>query len=81
MWFSIEENQKLLNLCKDLRVTEVRDGMDWMGMHHYGIVYHEIHPLFRIKVVGIAKTSPFTYVPYQQEVPKMTPDEYTEWVK
>ncbi|WP_191561158.1 RraA family protein [Metabacillus idriensis] len=79
MSFSKEENQKLLNLYKDLRVTDVRDGMDWMMMHNYGTVHYEIRPLFRTKVVGIAKTS--RYVPYKQEVPKMTPDEYTEWVK
>ncbi|MDM5198999.1 RraA family protein [Fictibacillus enclensis] len=79
MIFSKEENQQLLELYKDLRVSDVRDGMDWMMMHHYGSVHHEIRPLFRTRAVGIAKTS--RYVPYQQDVPKMSPEEYTKWVQ
>jgi 4-hydroxy-4-methyl-2-oxoglutarate aldolase len=79
MAFSKEENQQLLEMYKGLRVTDVRDGMDWVMMHHYGSVHHEIRPLFRTKAVGIAKTS--RYVPYQQDVPRMTPEEYTKWVQ
>jgi 4-hydroxy-4-methyl-2-oxoglutarate aldolase len=76
---SNEERQQLLELYKDLRVADVRDGMDWNMMHHYGTVHHEIRPLFRTRAVGLAQTS--RYVPYEQDIPKMTPDEYTEWVK
>ncbi|CAN7348154.1 RraA family protein [Paenibacillus sp. LjRoot153] len=76
---SKEEKQELLALYNDLRVADVRDGMDWNMMHHYGTVHHEIRPLYRTRAVGIAQTS--RYIPYQGEIPKMTPDEYTEWAK
>ena len=29
------EDRELLELFKPLRVADVRDGMDWMGYHHY----------------------------------------------
>ena len=73
------ENQELLELFKTLRVTDVRDGMDWMGYHHYGTVDHSITPLFRVHAVGIARTA--RYIPYEGPVPHCTPEEYTEWVK
>ncbi|MBM7570214.1 RraA family protein [Aquibacillus albus] len=73
-----EERKELLDLYKDLRVADVRDGMDWNMMHHYGTVSADIRPLFRTKAVGIAKTS--RYVPYEESVPNMPPEEYTEWV-
>ncbi|MDF2962829.1 MAG: demethylmenaquinone methyltransferase [Paenibacillus sp.] len=76
---SQDEKQELLELYKDLRVADVRDGMDWNMMHHYGTVHYEIRPLFRTRAVGIAQTS--RYIPYQQDIPKLSPDEYTEWVK
>lgn len=74
-----KENEKLLELFKDLRVTDVRDGMDWIGYHHYGTVDHNIRPLFRVHVVGIARTA--RYIPYEGPLPRCTPEEYTEWVK
>jgi 4-hydroxy-4-methyl-2-oxoglutarate aldolase len=75
---SKDERQEILELYKDLRVTDVRDGMDWNMLHHYGSVHHSVRPLFRTKVVGIARTS--RYVPYEKSIPHMSPDEYTEWV-
>lgn len=74
-----KERQKLLELYKDLRVTDVRDGMDWMGMHGYGTVDHSIRPLFRTRAVGIAKTS--RYLPYEGPAPQVTGEDYTAWVK
>ncbi len=74
---SKEERLELLELFKDLRVADVRDGMDWNMMHHYGSMSYEIRPLFRTRAVGIAKT--VKYIPYQGPIPAMTPDEYTEW--
>lgn len=73
-----DDRQEILELYKDFRVTDVRDGMDWNMMHGYGTVHHSIRPLFRTRVVGIARTS--RYLPFEGPVPKMTPDEYTEWV-
>ena len=74
-----KENLELLELYKGLRVTDVRDGMDWCGYHFYGTVNHEIRPLFRTSAIGIARTA--RYLPYEGPVPKVTGDEYTEWVK
>jgi 4-hydroxy-4-methyl-2-oxoglutarate aldolase len=73
------DRKEILELYKDLRVTDVRDGMDWVGMHGYGTVDHSIKPLFRTKVVGIARTA--RYMPYEGPVPQVTGDEYTKWVK
>jgi len=79
--FDAKENLELIELFKGLRATDTRDGMDWLGYHHYGSVHYSFRPLFRPKnsVVGIARTARF--VPYEGPVPKCTPEEYTEWVK
>jgi regulator of RNase E activity RraA len=76
-----QENLELIELFKRLRVTDVRDGMDWMGYHHYGTVDYSIRPLFRpeTSIIGIARTA--RYVPYEGPVPALRPEEYTEWVK
>ncbi|MBN1412669.1 MAG: hypothetical protein JW969_17610 [Spirochaetales bacterium] len=73
-----ERKKELLEVFEGLRVADVRDGMDWNGMHHYGSLDNGIRPLFRTRAFGIAKT--LRYLPYQETVPAMTPDEYTEWV-
>jgi len=71
------EREELLELFKDLRVADVRDGMDWNMLHHQGSLSVEIRPLWRTRAVGIARTA--RYLPYNGAIPKMTPDEYTEW--
>ena len=73
------ERQTLINLYKDLRVADVRDGMDWMMRHHQGSMWPDIHPLFRTRAVGMAKT--IRYVPYEGTIPQMSPEEYSEWVR
>ncbi|OUM95741.1 MAG: dimethylmenaquinone methyltransferase [Thermobacillus sp. ZCTH02-B1] len=74
-----KEREELLKLYENLRVTDVRDGMDWVGYHGYGTVHHSIRPLWRTRAVGIAKTA--RYLPYEGPVPRVTGDEYTEWVR
>lgn len=71
--------EEILELYKDLRVCDVRDGLDWVGMHGYGTVDHSVRPLFRTHAVGIAKTA--RYLPYEGPVPMVTGEEYTKWVK
>jgi regulator of RNase E activity RraA len=78
MDMSKSEREELLKLYEGLRVADVRDGMDWNMMHGYGSMSYEIRPLFRTRVVGIART--VRYLPYEGSIPKMSPDEYTEWV-
>ena len=72
-----KEDLELLELFEPLRVADVRDGMDWMGYHHYGTMDYKIRPLYRTKAVGIAKTA--RYLPYVGPDPKVTGDEYTQW--
>ena len=78
---SNQENLELIEMFKRLRVTDVRDGMDWMGYHHYGTVDYSIRPLFRpeTSIIGIARTA--RYIPYEGPVPALPPEEYTKWVK
>ena len=52
-----KEDLELLELFEPLRVADVRDGMDWMGYHHYGTMDYKIRPLYRTKAVGIGKDS------------------------
>jgi 4-hydroxy-4-methyl-2-oxoglutarate aldolase len=77
MNLSREVNKELLELYRDLRVADVRDGMDWNMMHHYGSISYEIRPLYRTRAAGIART--VRYLPYEQTIPTMTPEEYSEW--
>jgi regulator of RNase E activity RraA len=81
--FDQKENLELIGMFERLRVTDVRDGMDWMGYHHYGSVHHSFRPLFRPKknsaIIGIARTA--RYVPYEGPVPMLVGDAYTPWAK
>lgn len=71
------ENAELLELYSDLRVADVRDGMDWNLLHTRGSMSPDIRPLWRTRAVGIARTA--RYVPYAGTIPSMTPDAYTKW--
>ena len=62
-----EEDQKLLDLFEGLRVADVSDGMDAVGLAGKGLMDPAIHPLwkdavtYRHRFVGIAVTA--RYVP------------------
>lgn len=73
---SKDERDELLELFKDLRVADVRDGMDWNMLHQQGSLSVDIRPLWRTRAAGIARTA--HYLPYTGTIPKMTPDEYTQ---
>jgi regulator of RNase E activity RraA len=51
--------------------------MDTMMMHRHGSMSPSIRPLWRTRALGIART--VRYVPYDGNVPTMTPDEYWKW--
>jgi len=74
---SRDERQEILKLFEGLRVADVRDGMDWLLMHDYGSMSPDVHPLFRARAFGIARTA--RYLPYEGPIPRLTPEEYTEW--
>ena len=73
-----DERQQLLAAYADLRVTDVRDGMDTLLMHRTGSMHPAVRPLWRTRVCGLART--VRYVPYDGVVPQLAPDEYWAWV-
>ena len=77
MNFSKEDNKKILEAYGQLRVADVRDGLDWIGYHNFGSVDPKVRPLFRTKAAGIART--VRYLPYVGPYPTVTGDEYTKW--
>ena len=73
--YSAEDNKRILDMYKYLRVADVSDGMDVVGLQDVGTVDPEIRPLwkdtdtFTHRVVGIAVTA--RYVPTNKREPKM----------
>ena len=68
----------VLELFRGLRVADVRDGMDWIGLPHRGSVTREVRPLTDdMRLLGRAFT--VRSRPTDKPAPAMTPDEYTEW--
>jgi 4-hydroxy-4-methyl-2-oxoglutarate aldolase len=74
---SREKRKELREAFKNLRVADVRDGMDWNGMHGYGSMRPEIRPVFRVRACGLARTC--RYLPFEGPIPEMSPDGYREW--
>jgi len=72
-----QKRQAILDTVANLRVTDIRDGMDWVGLHHVGSVDVDIRPLWRTKAAGFAQT--YRHLPTQQRVPELSPDDYTKW--
>ena len=73
-----KENLELIELFKGLRVADVRDGLDYLLLHHNLSIPYTIKPLFRVRVIGVAKT--VRYLPYKGEIPKLSPKEYQDWM-
>jgi len=70
-------NKQLLDAFADLRVADVRDGLDAVGYHLFGSMSPDIRPLWRTKAVGIARTA--RYLPYEGPVPHVDADDYRDW--
>lgn len=68
--FSLEDDQKILKAFEGLRVADVTDGMDFVGLQNVGLMDPEIHPLwkdakeYKHRFIGIAVT--VRYVPTQR---------------
>ena len=77
MGMSLQQKEEILNIFRDMRCTDVRDGLDWIGYHHYGSMSCKMRPLWRTKAMGFAKTS--RYIPYGKPVPNVKGHEYSEW--
>jgi 4-hydroxy-4-methyl-2-oxoglutarate aldolase len=81
--YSAEDNKKILDLYKWLRVADVSDGMDVVGLQDIGLVDPEVHALwkdtenFTHRVVGIAVTA--RYMPTNRREPKMDNKTIGQW--
>ena len=81
--YSQEENQRILKLYEPLRVSDVSDGMDTVGLQDIGIVDESIRPLwkdtenFTHRIVGIAVTA--RYVPTNKRLAKTTDKDVENW--
>ncbi len=67
---TLEEDRTILKAFEGLRVADVSDGMDFVGLHDVGLMNPDIHPLwkdpteYKHRIIGIAVTA--RYVPTQQ---------------
>ena len=81
--YSAQENARVLEMYRYLRVADVSDGMDVVGLQDVGLVDPEIHALwkdtekFTHRVVGIAVTA--RYVPTNKREPKMDDATIGRW--
>lgn len=73
------KREELLKAYEDLRVADVRDGMDTLMLHNYGSMGPNIRPIWRTRAFGIAKT--VRYLPYEGEIPYIEPDKYMKWAR
>jgi 4-hydroxy-4-methyl-2-oxoglutarate aldolase len=72
-----EQRKKLLDAYEDLRVADVRDGMDVLLHHYVGSMEPTMRPLFRTRSFGIARTC--RYLPFRGTIPALAPEEYWGW--
>lgn len=77
MALDIAKKKEILATVEHLRVTDIRDGLDWVGLHHFGTIDPEIRPLWRTKAAGFAQTA--RHIPTNKQVPTMSPEDYTKW--
>jgi 4-hydroxy-4-methyl-2-oxoglutarate aldolase len=81
--YTAEENKRILDEYKYLRVADVSDGMDVVGLQNVGLVDPEIHALwkdtekFTHRICGIAVTA--RYVPTNKREPKMDQQTINRW--
>jgi 4-hydroxy-4-methyl-2-oxoglutarate aldolase len=81
--YSQEDNKRILDLYKWLRVADVSDGMDVVGLQDVGTVHPDIRALwkdtdaFTHRTVGIAVTA--RYVPTNRREPKMEQQVIDQW--
>lgn len=76
--------EELIEAYRGLRVTDVCDGMDYVGLLNRGLMDRDIRPLYRDlenfthRISGPALTA--RYVPTNREVPNMSPEEFHKYV-
>jgi len=81
--YTVEDNKRILDMYSWLRVADVSDGMDVVGLQDVGLVHSDIHALwkdtekFTHRTVGIAVTA--RYVPTNRREPKMEQQTINRW--
>lgn len=81
--YTAEDDLRILELYKDLRVADVSDGMDMVGLPGTGLVSTDIHPSwidlrdFRHVFRGIAVT--VRYVPTQRQALPQPGEDFSGW--
>ena len=81
--YAADDNKCILEMYKWLRVADVSDGMDVVGLQNIGLVDQEVHALwkdtekFTHRTVGIAVTA--RYVPTNRREPKMDDKTIGRW--
>ena len=81
--YSDAENQEILDLFKGLRVADVSDGMDRVGLVNTGLADPEILPLWKDtetyshRIIGVALT--VRYVPTQLKNRPEPGEDFSEW--
>jgi regulator of RNase E activity RraA len=81
--YSQEDNKRILDLYQDLRVSDVSDGMDVVGLQDIGTVAPDVHALwkdtekFTHRIIGIAVTA--RYVPSNKREPKLDQQTIGRW--
>jgi 4-hydroxy-4-methyl-2-oxoglutarate aldolase len=82
--YSAEEDARMLALFEGLRVADVSDGMDSVGLHNTGLMNAEIRPLwkdtekFTHRFIGIAVT--VRYIPTQlPPAGGLKVEDYDQW--
>src|SRR5262245_6839244 len=83
--YTPDDDRKVLKAFEGLRVADVSDGMDFVGLQDVGLVNPDIHPLWKDttnythRIIGIAVT--VRYVPTQQPpAGRRTEAEFDKWV-
>ena len=83
--YSAEDDEQILKLFKSLRVADVSDGMDKVGLTNTGLMSPEIHAAwkdtvhFKHRFIGIAVTA--RYVPTNKPAaPAMETESFDKWV-
>lgn len=81
--YAADDNKRILEMYKWLRVADVSDGMDVVGLQNIGLIDQEVHALwkdtekFTHRTVGIAVTA--RYVPTNRREPKMDEKTIGRW--
>ncbi|HAV62566.1 MAG TPA: dimethylmenaquinone methyltransferase [Verrucomicrobiales bacterium] len=82
--YSQTEDQTVLKAFEGLRVADVSDGMDAVGLHNTGLMSPDIHPLWKDtanyahRFIGIAVTA--RYVPTQEPIAGVrSVEDYDRW--